>query len=96
MGMEDLAQMPVAFSGTAEAVDDGAVRLTVDRCYRGGSADVVALENPTGPMTSIDGVELTEGSRYLVTATEDGTVNGCGDTAEWSEPMARDVAKALE
>jgi hypothetical protein len=91
-----LAQMPVAFSGTAQTVADGKARLEVDRWYRGGTADVVELENPTGPMTSIDGIELTAGSRYLVTATEDGTVNGCGYTAEWSEPMAQDFARAFE
>lgn len=91
-----LAQMPVAFSGTAATVGDGTARLEVDRWYRGGTADVVELENPTGPMTSIDGIELTAGSRYLVTATEDGTVNGCGYTAEWSEPMAQDFARAFE
>lgn len=90
-----LAQMPVAFSGTATDVDDGVVRLEVDRWYRGGSADVVELENPTGPMTSIDGIEFTAGSRYLVTATDDGTVNGCGYTTGWTEGMARDFAQAF-
>lgn len=90
-----LADMPVAFSATADAVGDGTVRLEVDRWYRGGSADVVELENPTGPMTSIDGVEFTEGTRYLVTASEEGTVNGCGYTAEWSETMARDFGVAF-
>lgn len=90
-----LADMPVAFSATADAVGDGTVELAVDRWYRGGSAEVVELANPTGPMTSIDGVEFVAGSRYLVTATEDGTVNGCGYTAVWSEPMARDFAAAF-
>lgn len=90
-----LAQMPVAFAGTAETVGDGTVLLEVDRWYRGGSADVVELENPTGPMTSIDGIEFAAGSRYLVTASEDGTVNGCGYTAVWSEPMAQDFASAF-
>jgi len=90
-----LAQMPVAFSGTAESVGDGTVRLEVDRWYRGGTADVVELENPTGPMTSIDGIEFAAGSRYLVTASEDGAVNGCGYTVEWSEPMAQDFATAF-
>lgn len=90
-----LAQMPVAFSGTAETVGDGTVTLDVDRWYRGGTADVVELENPTGPMTSIDGIEFSAGSRYLVTASEDGTVNGCGYTAEWTEPMAQDFATAF-
>lgn len=93
--VEFLADMPVAFSGTAAEVGDGTVRLEVDRWYRGGSADVVELENPTGPMTSIDGIEFTAGSRYLVTATEDGTVNGCGYTAPWTEPMAQDFATAF-
>ncbi len=90
-----LAQMPVAFAGTAEAVGDGTVRLEVDRWYRGGTSDVVELENPTGPMTSIDGIEFSSGARYLVTASEDGTVNGCGYTAEWTEPMAQDFAAAF-
>lgn len=93
---EFLAQMPVAFAGTAEEVGDGTVRLEVDRWYRGGSADIVELENPTGPMTSIDGIEFAAGSRYLVTATDDGTVNGCGYTAPWSESMARDFSTAFE
>lgn len=93
--VEILAEMPVAFSGTATDVGEGTVRLEVDRWYRGGSADVVELENPTGPMTSIDGIEFAAGSRYLVTAT-DGAVNGCGYTAGWTEPMARDFAEAFE
>jgi hypothetical protein len=46
-------------------------------------------------MTSIDGIEFAAGSRYLVTASEDGTVNGCGYTATWSEPMAEDFATAF-
>jgi hypothetical protein len=90
-----LADMPVAFSGTAADVGDGTVRLEVDRWYRGGTADVVELENPTGPMTSIDGIEFAAESRYLVTATADGTVNGCGYTAPWTEPMAQDFATAF-
>ncbi|HEX4977089.1 MAG TPA: hypothetical protein VFV40_04410 [Nocardioides sp.] len=93
--VEILADMPVAFAGTATDVGDGAVRLEVDRWYRGGSADVVELENPTGPMTSIDGVEFAAGSRYLVTASQDGTVNGCGYTTVWTEPMAQDFATAF-
>lgn len=90
-----LTDMPIAFSATADAVGDGTVELAVDRWYRGGDADVVELQNPTGPMTSIDGVEFVAGSRYLVTAAQDGTVNGCGYTAPWSEQMARDFATAF-
>lgn len=89
-----LADMPVAFSGTVESVDDSSVQLEVDRWYRGGDADVVELANPSGPMTSIDGVEFVDGTRYLVTASE-GTVNGCGYTAVWTESMAQDFATAF-
>ena len=84
--------MPVAFSGTATEVADGTVRLDVDTWYRGGDADVAVLANPTGPMTSIDGVTFTEGERYLVTASEEGVVNGCGYTAPWTASMEKDFA----
>lgn len=90
-----LAQMPVAFSGEVVTAGDGTVVLEVDRWYRGGDADRVALRNPTGSMTSIDGVEFAEGGRYLVTASESDTVNGCGFTAEWSPGMAADFETAF-
>jgi hypothetical protein len=89
---EFLAPMPVAFSGTATEVGDGTVRLDVDTWYRGGDADVAVLASPTGPMTSIDGVTFTEGQRYLVTASEEGVVNGCGYTAPWTAAMEKDFA----
>lgn len=90
-----LAQMPTAFSGTVIEAGDGTVVLDVDRWYRGGDADRVALENPSGAMTSIDGVEFVEGRRYLVTAGETDTVNSCGYTAEWTAPMAADFSAAF-
>jgi len=93
--VEFLAQMPVAFSGEVVEADAGTVVLDVDRWYRGGDADTVALLNPSGQMTSIDGVELVAGRRYLVTASEDGTVNSCGFTAEWSPAMAADFERAF-
>lgn len=93
--VEFLAQLPVAFSGEVVEADAGTVVLDVDRWYRGGEADTVALVNPSGPMTSIDGVELVAGRRYLVTATEDGTVSSCGFTAEWSPAMAADFQQAF-
>lgn len=90
-----LAQMPTAFSGEVVAVGDGTVLLEVDRWYRGGDADRVALENPFGPMASIDGIEFAEGGRYLVTASESDTVNACGFTAEWSPGTAADFEAAF-
>ncbi len=73
-----LREMPVAFSGTVTAISSEAVTLDVDRWYKGGSADLVAVRIP-GQQTSaaLDGVDFTEGQSYLVAAT-DGTVNGCG------------------
>ena len=73
-----LRDMPVAFAGTVTDVSDRAVTLDVDRWYKGGSADVVNVGlNPGQTSAALDGVEFTEGGRFLVTAT-DGAVNGCG------------------
>ncbi len=83
-----LAGMPTAFSGTALSTAKGTVLLEVDTWYRGGDAEVVALRNPENAMTSIDGVEFVDGERYLVTASETGTVNSCGFTALWTPTMA--------
>lgn len=93
--VEFLAQMPTALAGTVTEVDQDSVVLEVDRWYRGGDADTVELVNRTGPMTSIDGVEFTEGNRYLVTAGEDGAVSTCGFTTEWSPQMAADFEAAF-
>ena len=90
-----LAQMPTAFSGKVLEADDDSVVLQVDRWYRGGSAGTVELVNQGGETTSIDGVEFTEGNRYLVTASTEGTVNTCGYTAEWSPQMASDFEDAF-
>ena len=90
-----LAGMPTAFSGTAVSVGEGTVLLRVDTWYRGGSGETVALKNPDRAMTSIEGVEFAEGSRYLVTASEMGTVNTCGFTGPWTADMAADFATAF-
>lgn len=77
-----LREMPLAFSGTATAVTDDEVVLEVDRWYKAGAtqreATSATLSMPGGAASvALDGVEFTEGERYLVTAT-DGQVNGCG------------------
>ena len=46
-------------------------------------------------LTSIDDVEFVEGGRYLVTASETGTVSTCGYTGEWSASMAADFEQAF-
>ena len=91
-----LRDMPIALSGTAFTVGDDRVTIEVDRWYRGGDADLVEL-TAIDPQTSVllDGFEFVEGKRYLVTATE-GTVNLCGFSGPWSEPLAASYAEAFD
>lgn len=74
---EFLADMPVAFAGTATEVGDAQVTLTVDEWYAGGDAGTVVLDAPAGMEALIDGFTFEEGTHYLVSATE-GRVNFCG------------------
>lgn len=86
-----LRDMPVAFGGTVAATSAGSVALDVDRWYKGGSADRVTIATPDGTTSvALDGVEFTQGGRYLVTAT-DGTVNTCG----FSGPATAELEKAF-
>ena len=90
-----LAQMPTAFSGEVLDAEGGTVVLEVDNWYRGGDAESVELVSQTSDLTSIDDVEFVEGGRYLVTASETGTVNTCGYTGQWSAKMAADFEQAF-
>lgn len=91
-----LADMPTAFSGTAVDVDEDSVLLEVDTWYRGGDADTVELATADGePISLSEVVEFAEGERYLVTASQTGTVNSCGFTSEWSPDMASDFDRAF-
>ena len=74
---ETLADMPVAFAGTATDVEAETVTLTVDEWYAGGYAGTVVLHSQSGMEALIDGFAFAEGAEYLVSATE-GTVNFCG------------------
>jgi hypothetical protein len=85
-----------AFSGTAVTVDDREAVLQVDHWYRGGDADLVRLA--TGDLAArglVEGLGLTEGERYLVSA-DAGVVTPCGYSAPWSPAMARAYAQAFE
>lgn len=72
-----LAGMPLAFEGTATAVDGDRVRLTVDRWFKGGDAAEVELLAPRGLEALIAGFPLAVGEHYLISAS-DGEVNYCG------------------
>ena len=90
-----LAHQQLAFSGTVVSIADSTVKLSVDHWYKGGSADEVDLATPgNSDVLREIGVNFGTGHRYLVSA-KDGTVTGCGYTAEYSADLARDFAKAF-
>jgi hypothetical protein len=76
-----LAEMPLAFEGTARVVDGDQVTLDVDRWFKGGEADEVVLVAPLGLEALIGGISFEVGRQYLVSAT-DGQVNYCGFSGE--------------
>jgi len=92
-----LADMPTAFSGQVVEVGDDSVVLEVDKWYRGGDAKNVELATTNGEQVSLSGVvDFTKDKRYLVTASETGTVNSCGFTAEWNPEMADDFEASFK
>jgi hypothetical protein len=74
-----LADIPIAFAGTAVDVDGELVTLEVIEWYAGGDADVVELTAPAGMEALIGGIDFQPGQPYLVSAF-DGVVNYCGFT----------------
>lgn len=87
-----LRDMPVAFAGTVTAVSADTVTLDVDRWYKGGSADQVAVSLASGQTSAaLDGVDFAEGKSYLVAAFG-GTVNGCG----FSGPASPELKSAYD
>lgn len=75
-----LADMPVAFAGTATEITATTVTVRVDRWFTSATSqtDVVDITLPAGTTSAaLDGVDFVVGDRYLLTATE-GTINGCG------------------
>ena len=93
--VEVLRRAPVAFAGTATAVEPDVVTLRVDRWYTGGSAEQVTVTVPDGQRSvALDGVEFIDGQQYLVTAT-DGAVNGCGLSGPRSPELERAFAEAF-
>lgn len=72
-----LADMPVAFEGTATAVEGEVVTLAVDEWFAGGDAEIVELVAQSGMQALIGGIDFEVGTTYLVSA-ESGNVNFCG------------------
>jgi hypothetical protein len=86
-----LAGMPTALAGTVTAVEDGTASVEVERWYRGGDADVVTV-SAGEERVALDGLELVAGEEYLITASQDGTVNGCG----FSGPATPELRAAFD
>lgn len=86
--VEFLRAMPIALSGTATEVGADTVTLEVDRWYQGGDADVVRLANFDPTNSSLDGFVFEQGQRYLISASEDGTVSFCGFSGPWTASLA--------
>ncbi len=74
---EIMADMEMAFAATAVAVDGQVITLDVDRWYKGGDAEVVALVAEHTEASLIAAFPFEVGQEYLVTAAN-GTVNFCG------------------
>jgi hypothetical protein len=73
-----LAGMSPAFAGTATAIDEEIVTLTVDRWYAGGDdTTTVELHAQPGMEALIAGFSFEIGEQYLITAAN-GSVNFCG------------------
>jgi hypothetical protein len=86
-----LRDMPVAFAGTATAVNADSVTLEVDRWYTGAPTDRVTVNVPAGQTSvALDGVKFIDGQQYLLTATN-GTINGCG----FSGPATPELEEAF-
>lgn len=72
-----LVGMPVAFLGTATAIDGSTVTLSVDRWFSGGDSSTVNLVGEHQSAALIAGFEVEAGAQYLISASS-GTINYCG------------------
>jgi hypothetical protein len=89
-----LQGMPVAFQGEVVEVGDTSAVLKVDRWFRGGQDDVTTVRvSKPGPEMA-EGVEMTQGKTYLVSA-QDGFVNICGYTGELTPDLLASFEEAF-
>lgn len=94
--VEYLADMPTAFAGTVTDISDAAVTFDVERWYAGGSADVVIVAKVDSTTSAVlDAVTFAAGGEYLVTASEEGVLNGCGFSGPASPELTAAFAEAF-
>ncbi|HEY0951203.1 hypothetical protein [Nocardioides sp.] len=85
---DTIAQQTVAFEGTATAIADDMVTLSVSHWYTGDPTDLVRVQAPPADLAQLLGaVDFERGGRYLVSAT-DGRITVCGMSAPWSADLA--------
>ena len=92
--VEELAKAPLAFEGVVTDVSGEAITLDVTNWFRGGDAESVTLEAPSGMEALIGGVPFAEGESYLITAY-DGTVNYCGFSGPATAELRAAFAEAF-
>lgn len=90
-----LADMPLAFRGTATEVGGDVVTLKVDHWFKGGDAEEVVLRAPQGLEALIDGIAFEADREYLISAT-DGQVNYCGFSGEVTPELEAGFEAAFE
>ena len=92
--VEELGKMPVAFEGVVTEAEGEAIELDVTKWFKGGEADTVVLEAPSGMEALIGGIPFAEGDSYLITAY-DGTVNYCGFSGPATAELRAAFAEAF-
>jgi hypothetical protein len=93
---ENLRRVDQAFDAVVTARDADRITLTPTRWYTGdGSAEVVVSAPAPGLAPLVRVVDMREGDRYLVAAT-DGRVVVCGFTQPWTAPGADLYSEAFD
>lgn len=91
-----VAAQTTVVDGTVESISAGVATLVPNRFYAGEETDLVTVRSPSGDLAMrLGGVELEEGRRYLVAAT-DGRVTLCGFSDAYSPRLARVYERAFE
>jgi hypothetical protein len=93
---ENLRRVDQAFDAVVTDRETDRITLTPTRWYTGdGSAEVVVSAPPPGLASLVRAVDMVEGERYLVAAT-DGRVVVCGFTQPWTAPAADLYSEAFD
>jgi len=92
---ETLRNADQALEGTATEVTDDRVVITVDKWFKGGDTDLVAL-TPADPnlVALVGAIEFEEGQKYLI-AAGDGQVSSCGLSGPYEPTLAAFYAEAF-